>query len=824
MFPMFPSGPLRRGALLGGLLAGAGLLAFSGPLQAQVPDLPPPAAGLPADTTGAVLDSIAVVGNRFLESGVILGTFRVPVGERITYREIRDGQRRLWETGLFRDLQVLVRGGVDGIPVVLTLEVEERPRVRDLRIEGLTRISSGQVRDSLGVRTGEPYSQDRVVRTRQFIREELASRGVPFSRVEFRETEVPEQEGYVDLLLEVEEGARVAIQDVRFLGNQAFSEPELRSALQTRREGFLWFRTGQFDELTLEEDLAIRLPRFYASSGFLDFAVVGDSLAVDDATGKGILYVTVEEGPQYRVNSFRVEGNRHFPTSQLEGIFRAEEGGLLRTLGILGRGSETDFFDQPGFLDATQRVGELYADQGYLFADVEPIINRLPPEDDGDGRPAVDLVWSIDERQPSYIRRINIEGNTFTFDRVIREQISMLPGQVYSQRDVINSYQRIAGMGFFETPLPTPDIVPDPETGYVDITFHVVERQTGSVNFGASMGGFGGVAGFLGYEQPNLFGQAKSGSLRWDFGRFQNNFVLSYTDPSLRQSRVSGTVSVFDSRDRLFSFSTGERKRRGFLTRVGVPIPGAMYTRLFGGYSLSRTEYRLAGGVEDTSLFGRPPGTQSQLSVSVRRQTLAPPIFPTFGSQQSWTVEFNGGLLGGDGDFTRHLLEGTWWMPIGEVGGGDGGRPIIFALGLSSRMGAVVGSADNFPFDRFWMGGVQFGEQLRGYEETTITPFGYFDRGSRAVSDIDRLGQAFMVLGLEYAVRLNDNISVSTFYEAGNVWRDVRDVDPTRMFRGAGLGLMLVTPFGPIGIDYAYGFDKPVPGWQLHFRMGGVGG
>jgi outer membrane protein assembly factor BamA len=163
-------------------------------------------------------------------------------------------------------------------------------------------------------------------------------------------------------------------------------------------------------------------------------------------------------------------------------------------------------------------------------------------------------------------------------------------------------------------------------------------------------------------------------------------------------------------------------------------------------------------------------------------------------------------------------------MPVAQVGGGDGGRPIVFALGLSARGGAVIGDADNFPFDRFWLGGVQFGQPLRGYDETTITPLGYFDRGSRNVSDIQRLGDAYMVLSAEYAVRLNDNISISTFYEAGNVWRNVREIDPTRMFRGAGLGLQLVTPFGPIGLDYAYGFDRDVPGWQLHFRMGGVGG
>ncbi|CAN5625495.1 outer membrane protein assembly factor BamA [soil metagenome] len=701
--------------------------------------------------------------------------------------------------------------------------MEERTRVRQLRIEGLTRIPERAVRDSLAIRSGEPYSPDRAARVSRFVKDELASRGVPFARIEFREEMVDEEEGLVDLVLSVEEGARVAIQQVRFVGNEVFSDSDLERVLGTRSEGFLWFRTGQFEESTLEEDLAVRLPEFYASSGFLDFAMVHDTLYVDPMTGKGILELTVSEGPQYRVASFSVEGNRRFQTSQLEALYRAEEGGLLRTLGITGRSRDSEGFDQPGFLEATARVGELYANQGYIFAQVDPIINRRPAEEPG-GQPTVDLVWAVEEGTPAYIRRINITGNSYTYDRVIREQIALLPGQLYSQQDIIASYQRISGMGFFETPLPSPDVVPDPETGDVDITFEVVERQTGSINFGASMGGVSGVAGFLGYEQPNLFGQAKSGSLRWDFGRFQNNFVLTYTDPALRESRVSGTISLFDSRDRLFSFSSGERKRRGFLTRFGVPIPGALNTRVFAGYSLSRTEYRLAGGVDDTSLFGRPPGTQSQLSVSVRRFTMNSPLFPTQGSEQSWTTEFNGGLLGGDGDFTRHMAEGTWWMPVGQLGGGDGGRPIVFALGLSTRMGAVVGNADDFPFDRFWLGGVQFGQQLRGYEETTITPLGYFDRGSRNISDIQRLGEAYMVLGLEYAVRLNDNISVSSFFEAGNTWRDIREVDPTRMFRGGGLGLQLVTPFGPIGIDYAYGFDKPVPGWQLHFRMGGVGG
>jgi outer membrane protein insertion porin family len=326
--------------------------------------------------------------------------------------------------------------------------------------------------------------------------------------------------------------------------------------------------------------------------------------------------------------------------------------------------------------------------------------------------------------------------------------------------------------------------------------------------------------GFLGYDQPNLFGKAKSGPLRWEFGRYSNNFEASYSDPAIRDSYLSGSVSLFNSTDRFFTFSQGRRRRTGGSVRVGFPVPNDMFSRFSIGYSLSRTTYE---NFEDdaTNLFSLPPGVQSTVTMGISRSALDHPLFPTVGSRQSFEASLNGGPLGGDGNFQKYTIEGAWYVPVGSMGGdAPGSRPIRLTLGLNVDAGALFGDASGFPFERFWMGGVQFGRPLRGYDETTITPRGYIPREAQGIPLEARFGDAYLRLSGELAVRFTDNISVGAFYDAGNVWREPSQMDPTRLLRGAGVGIMLVTPFGPLGLDYAYGFDKDKPGWQLHFKFG----
>ena len=764
------------------------------------------------------IDSIVVRGNVRQAAGDVIGAAGIQAGTRNSWIDIQRAVKNLWATGQYQDIEVLLDDSGDRR--VLIYEVAERDMVRLVRVTGLESISESEVLEAAGLSANQPLSPNGVMRARGYIQDELRRKGVPFARIEERQQPVPGEEnaGRIDLVLEVEEGQRVTIAQVDFVGNDSFSDEQLYGVMSTQPEGFFWFDGGDYDDINFELDLLESLPRHYRRAGFLDFEVLGDTLIVDPNTGKARIEIQVEEGSQYRLAEFRVEGADAFETEDLERYYRTESGGLLSAFGFGGGEAEREgaVFDLVAFEEAAQRVREAYNNEGYLYAQVEPFWQRV----EGAEEPLVEAGWRINEQRQAYVNRIVIQGNDFTYDRVIREKVFLLPGDVYSQSRLLQSYQNIQSLGFFETPLPPPDIQPT-ESGDVDIIFNIAEKQTGSVNFGTAVGGGVGLSGFLGYDQPNLFGQAKSGSIRWDFGRFINSFTLSVTDPALFQSTVSGAFSLFNSTDRFFQFSTGRRRRIGFNSRFGVPFPGSLRTRVFLGYSLSRTRYNLFRNVDDTSLFGIPDGVLSSFSMGITRQTLNHPLFPTSGSMQSWNTELNGGPLGGQGDFVKHTAEAKWMVPVGSLGG-NGTTPggVQFALGLSLRGGALFGDASRFPFESFWMGGVQFGESLRGYDETSITPFGFFPERSPEILQVDRLGNAYFAATAEYKMVISGNIGLSAFFDAGNLWSGPEDIDLSRLNRGAGFGVQLVTPFGPIGLDYAYGFDKTEPGWQLHFRMG----
>jgi outer membrane protein insertion porin family len=336
-----------------------------------------------------------------------------------------------------------------------------------------------------------------------------------------------------------------------------------------------------------------------------------------------------------------------------------------------------------------------------------------------------------------------------------------------------------------------------------------------------------GVGGFIGLEQPNLFGRCKRGSLNWQFGRYLNDFQLSYTDPSIRQSRLSGTISAYRSQARYQIADLGQNTRTGGSLRLGLPMPGARYTRVYVSYTGEAVKFGstgLLGTVNNCSNCFR-----SAIGVDLTRDTRAGLPFPYAGALQSVSAQFDGGPLGGSASFQHYTSEYRAFAPLAEFGGGGskGGEPMRITLGLNARTGAVFGNTGPFFFNqKFALGGVQFGEPLRGYPEFSITPQGFLIGTSTYSASRESFGSAFFASTLELGLRFNSQFYVNLFYDAGNVWAAPRDFDPTRLYRGAGIGLSTVTPLGPLGLDWAYGFDRldasgrRDPKWQLHFRLG----
>ena len=395
-----------------------------------------------------VVDSIVVEGHDRLTPSQIIGTAGLVVGQPVNYRDIQRAITNLFRTGQFDD--VLVEQRTAGDRLVLALKVKERPVLERWAVRGVDRLSEGSVKDRVKLVEGRPLDRNAVEQSRASIDSLYKDAG--YYAAEVKTLELPQDNGRIRVVFDVNEGNRVAISQVRVEGNRRFSDETVVGKMSTKPEGFWWFQRGEFDEDKLEQDVRERLPGWYATRGFVDFQVTGDSLSADSAKGKAVLHLTVEEGPQYSVGAFDVEGNRRFSTDELMAFYPF---GPVNRAGVpIG---ERRPFNRSEWEAATEKVGELYANNGYIYAQVVPEeIRRTAP----DGTPVIELGWTIREGSPATINKIEIVGNDVTHERVIREAIVMLPGDLFSRERLIRSYQNVSNLGFFQQPLPSPDVQP----------------------------------------------------------------------------------------------------------------------------------------------------------------------------------------------------------------------------------------------------------------------------------------------------------------------------------------------------------------------------
>ena len=761
-------------------------------------------------------DSIVVRGVRRVDPASALETTGLVAHRLIGYRVVQRAIQALYATGQYDDVRALL--DTAGGHQILVFDLREAPLLVRWTVRGAVRVPEHTLREKVQLDEGRPIVAAAVIRTRARMDSVYRAEGYYLARVSAQRF-YDADSTHVRLVFNVDEGRRVAVSQIAFQGNTHFSSSELAKVLSTKPEGFWWFRSGEFDDDKLREDLLVHLPQFYADRGYVDFQVAKDTLLVNDSTGKATLVVRVSEGDQRRVGSFEIVGNHRFSTDELEALYPFRSDQRSGLLNLRTSHPTVQYFDQKRWDDATHELQTQYYNNGYIYMNVRAdVLRRTGP----DGKSVADLRWVLNEGQPAVINKIEIVGNDNTHERVIRDAIVVLPGDVFRQDALLRSYQNISNLGFFEQPLPFPDTRPADDQGDVDVIFRVAEKHTGTVNFGSSVGQGTGVGGFVGLEEPNLFGEGKKGRLQWQFGQNIAEFDLSYTDPALRESRISATVDLHDYLVRYQIANLGTLGTRGGSLQFGIPAFGDRYTRLFLQYSVDVQTF--SGGNPLNAALTCNNCLRSTIGASVLRDTRIDMPFPSGGTMHQVGLSQSGGPLGGSGNYQRLDLEGHWYAPLARFGAPTK-EPMRLVLALSGRSGLVFGNAPFFN-QLFTMGGTQFGIPLRGYDEFSITPNGYDPRAASGVASPSAFGKAFLSMTGEIGLRISQMVYMDLFSDAGNVWPEPDAIDPSRLFRSAGIGVSVISPLGPIGLDWAYGFDRvdllghPTPGWKLHFRLG----
>ncbi len=762
------------------------------PLAVLLPALAPsPASG----QEGAfVIGSIAVDGESTLAEDRIVALSGLRVGDPVTLIDLREAVRRLWDAELFSDVAgdlAAIRG--DPRRVAVILEVEEAPIASAVRFEGNDEIGDEKLGEALGISAGDRILPADLSTGETAIRALYEEKGYYLARAETR-VGTPDAGRRAPLDVEIREGERVAIDRIEFRGNAGLDDGTLRKAMETKAEGFFPWQDGEYLEDRLREDLAERLPRVYADHGYLDVAVVSDSFDVNPATGKGTLRIEFREGPQYTLGKVEIEGNTRFSSEYLGSLVASQPGAV---------------YSEEEVQETATALKQVYNNEGYIYAQIAPVRRRV----DGEAQ-RVDLVWQIREGEPAEVQRIVITGNTVTHEKVIRRNLYIFPGDRFREAALVRSLNNLRNLRYFSDIRPDTRVVND--RGDIDLILDVKEQRTGTLNLGAALGGGTGLSGFLGYEQPNLLGQGKFGRIRWEFGRRNNNIELSYTEPTVFDSRTSASLDFRRLNRRLTGVGFREKLMGGSMS-VSTPFPWLEFTRLRTTYGLREIDLEALGSTDVR--FTGYPRVESSVGLGLVRDTRDLARNATSGTRHEFAVELTGGILQGTTAYQKYRYETSWFMPTF-------GRSLV--LNLRARTGVLVPSGFVPLTEQFILGGVQApSEGLRGYPDNSVGVNTAGVRRDEGGSSLNDRGNAFLLLTAEHFFRISDAIGTSVFFDAGSVWKDLGSADFGSYRRGAGVGLTVEVPgFGPIGLDYAYGFDRrnldgtPNPKWQLHFKFG----
>ena len=784
------------------------VLAFATPTVAQAPTQPAPEPAAEAPSTPPIIGSLRVEGNAYVDSTRILRTFEVYPGMTFASDMIRRGLRKLGALGLFSNYRVDQDQRPGENVVDLVVVVTERPRIAQISFEGMKQREDADLEKKLFLKVGETYSptlaSNQVDSLVFYYREE----GFPRATITAR-ADTLEGRNEVHLKFLVNEGEKVRITSVRFEGRTAFPEKRLRKVMKTRQKWFLG--GGQLKDETFAEDKE-KLEGWYHDHGYRDMTVETFRLDPGAEPRALTLVVTLAEGRRYQQGATSWSGNQVIATAELEKTWPKKGGPLYNKARI------------------QRAVGDAYgayADQGYLYVNVEPRESVVRDS-------VVDVAFAVTEGAPSHVRRVSVTGNKGTREKVVRREISVREGDRFRRSALLRSRDDVMRLGIFTDV--TPDFTPA-DSSDVDLVFRVTEKQVGTASAGAGYTNEAGLTGFLEIGHNNVLGNGQQLSLHLERGGRREDYQLSFTEPWFHDSPTLLGFSAYNTFRILDEF---DQRRRGVSGRIGRPLPWPDYSRGSVSYTLESLRFtNVRSGIQLGGIRVGEEELTSTLETNYLRNSTDNPFYPTKGTRLTANEEFTGGPFGGDLNYHRHRYEGRAYLPS-------------LHKRLTTMLRLRVGTVNAYPwkpgvvpdYSRFRLGGGNTADPLRGYDDYQVVP-GKFIRfvDTGLISSIDSVttpgvfdtsyvqskvrypgGRYLALFTFEQQFPIAHPLHGVLFFDAGNVWDLRREIRPFDLKAGAGIGFRMEIPLlGNIGFDYGYGFHRDDrPRWAGHFMLGNV--
>ena len=778
------------------------------------------AQGIPADIT---LVSVNVEGNAVTSENTILFTAGLREGQTISQAEFPRAIKRLWQLGLFQDIQLRYDNETDE-GLSLTILVKENFILGDLSYDGNKKIKDRKFEDEVSLSKGQRLRPNTLHETAKKIKELYEEKG--YLNAEINPVlEIPVEESTLfdgrakdlvrNVVFNIQENDKIKTGKIIFEGNESYSDLRLRWTMkETKQQRWYMFWRSTFDDKKFDEDLNL-ISTYYRNKGYRDFRIVSDTIQFSENKKILNLVVTVDEGPQYKYRHFSWEGMTLFDEEMLQ-----------RSLGLE---SGDQYSDEDFNLAVFDRVQGLYMDRGYIYSRIEPEITPV-------GEDSLDIHFILTENHKVYINHIAIKGNIRTRENVIRRQLRVFPGDVFNRGRLMRSHREVMMLNFFANVVP--DVVPVSEDK-VDLEITVEEKPAGQANANMGYTQSYGMTGGGGVALPNFRGKGQSLNLSFNVGTNYNVYSLNTDRPKYQSASISFTDPMVNDTKNLIGgslFYTFRGRSSMYSAPIDYTMAGSSVTwgRIFkwpddffrGTWSFQIVRKMYEGSQADLDRYAGGQKTSDGINVSqtIRRDSRDHPEFSTMGSLFSLKSTLSGWILRGDENFHKHILKLEWYTPTFWK----------FVLMNSMKIGVVKelpaakdGTLSFIPWnDRFIMGGngIPYGNPLRGYDDNRVGPL---------TSSLSPIGGNTMVkFGTEFRVPFAENPVVYglIFAEMGNVWSSTDLMErlslprsgPFDMKRSAGAGIRFFMPMiGMLGFDIGYGFDRfPEPGWKTTLTFG----